>query len=247
MVGMETRPPAHSDRRHGLTKTLEMVVAALPGLGGPAGVMLNELAYRRLAERRDDWLEELALRLIAIEGRVGSLEDLTRDDHFVDALVTAGRIGERSHEKREMLRNAVLNVALAAELTNDRRHVLFDLVDRLPPGAVRLLKFVADKQYREGVIGYDPAPLHPVLLQISDVACLLVPTPDPGTDDGDVAIFFERQCERLRDEGLLDVGALSESGYQREHGYFAHHVRLDAVTRFGRSFLNFIEDPRDRE
>ena len=43
---------------------------------------------------------------------------------------------------------------------------------------------------------------------VADIAHLLSPTPAPGEGAGDVAIFFNKQCERLRDEGLLDFGAL---------------------------------------
>ncbi|MFF0150156.1 hypothetical protein [Micromonospora sp. NPDC005203] len=83
-------------------------------------------------------------------------------------------------------------------------------------------------------------------MPVADIADQLSPMQPRGDDSGDAEVLLDKQCERLRDEGLLDATALSESGYNADHRYFAHHVRLDAVTRFGRSFLAFVEDPRDR-
>ncbi|SCF27653.1 hypothetical protein GA0070561_4896 [Micromonospora saelicesensis] len=51
------------------------------------------------------------------------------------------RIAERSRrEKRELLRKAVLNTALAVDPDEDRHHVFFYLIERLPPVSLRLLK-----------------------------------------------------------------------------------------------------------
>jgi hypothetical protein len=50
-----------------------------------------------------------------------------------------------------------------------------------------------------------------------------------------------------KEEGLIDFSALSESGYDQENEYFAHDVRLDKLTLFGRMFMQFIEDPVDGE
>ena len=78
---------------------------------------------------------------------------------------------------------------------------------------------------------------------IADIAPLLWPA--SGERAGEVAASLDRQCERLRDEGLLGLGALSEAGhYDNENEYFPHHIALGSVSRLGRDFLAFIEDPR---
>jgi len=246
MVSMELKPPAQSDRRQGLGKIGEMAVSMIPGVGGPIGIALADALSRSYNRRMEEWLTGLAVALHDLEARVGSFEDLADNEAFVDAVAAGTRIAERSRrEKRELLRNAVLNTALAGDLDEDRQHVFFDLIDRLPPASVRLLKFVADPQYRDEVIGYEPPAEGSELVLVADIALLLSPTPTPGQRKGDAAALLDRQCERLRDEGLLDLGALSSAGYSNENEYFAHHVRLGGVTRLGRSFLTFIEDPRD--
>ncbi|MGC4795786.1 hypothetical protein ACLQ3H_16945 [Micromonospora saelicesensis] len=158
------------------------------------------------------------------------------------------RIAERSRrEKRELLRNAVLNTALAVDPDEDRHHVFLYLIERLPPVSLRLLKFLADSQYREEIDGAESSFPETELVLVADIARRLAPVQSPGGASGDIEVLLDKQCERLKDEGLLDVGSLTEAGYNGEHSYFAHYVRLDAVTRFGRSFLTFIEDPRDHD
>ncbi|MEU7590776.1 hypothetical protein AB0A95_31355 [Micromonospora sp. NPDC049230] len=247
MFTMELRPPAQSDRRQGLSKTAEMVVAAIPGVGGPLGVALADVLVRKHNRRMEEWLTDLAVALHELKERVGDFEHLADNEAFMDAVSAGTRIVERSRrEKRELLRNAVLNTALAGDPNEDQLHVFFDLVDQLPPVALRLLKFLADPQYREEIVGNEQDFLESELVLVADIAHRFSPGQPPGYDSGDAEVLLEKQCERLRDEGLLDVGALSEAGYNNDHRYFAHHVRLDAVTRFGRSFLAFIEDPRDQ-
>jgi hypothetical protein len=255
---MELKPPEQNDRRQGLSKVAEMAVSAIPGVGGPLGVALAEALARPYNRRMQEWLTELAVALHELEERVGDFEDLSNNEAFVDAMAAGARIAERSRrEKRELLRNAVLNTALAGDPDEDEQHVFFDLIDQLPPVALRLLKFLADPQFRQDLIG-DDAQL-PQMVRVADVASLLsrgrvgwvpgggvVPMQAPGEDSGAVAALVDKQCVRLRDEGLLDVGALSEAGYDKDHEYFAHDVVLDRVSRFGRSFLAFVEDPRDR-
>ncbi|MFF0150157.1 hypothetical protein [Micromonospora sp. NPDC005203] len=157
MFTMELRPPAQSDRRHGLSKAAEMVVSAIPGIGGPLGVVLADVLARPYNRRMEEWLTDLAVALRELEERVGDFEHLASNEAFVDAVAAGTRIAERSRrEKRELLRNAVLNTALAVDPDEDRQHVLFELVDRLPPVSLRLLKFLADPQYREDMIGNEP-------------------------------------------------------------------------------------------
>lgn len=243
---MELKPPTPSDRRQGLSKAAEMIVSAIPVVGGPLGIALADALERSYSQRMEAWLTDLAVALRQIEERVGGFQDLANNEAFLNAVAAGTRIVERSRqEKRNLLRNAVLNTALAADPDEDQQYVFFDLIDRLPPAALRLLKFIAEPRFREDVIGYKPPASRDELVLVADIAHLISPNPAPNERSGDLASFLNRQCIRLRDEDLLGVGALSQSGYENEGEYFGHHVRLGQVTRFGRSFLNFIEDPRD--
>jgi hypothetical protein len=43
--------PEDTDRRQGITKVVEMGIAAVPGVGGPLQIAFQEAAGRRLSER----------------------------------------------------------------------------------------------------------------------------------------------------------------------------------------------------
>jgi hypothetical protein len=248
MVGMELKPPTLSDRRQGLSKVGEMALSMVPVVGGPLGIALADALARPHQQRMDDWLASLAVALRELEERVGTFDDLADNEAFVDAVATGARAAERNRrEKRDLLRNAVLNTALAVDPDEDRQHVFFDLIERLPPMSLRMLKFVADARYREEVIGYEPPAARQQVVYIADIAPLLCPAPNFDDRRQDVVVLLDRLCVQLKDEGLLGTGSLTESGYDKEYEYFAHHVTLGAVTPIGRSFLEFIEDPRDND
>jgi hypothetical protein len=59
MLDMDTMPPSHSDRREGLQKTAEMLIASLPVVGGALQIAFNDAMGRQLLARREEWLTEL--------------------------------------------------------------------------------------------------------------------------------------------------------------------------------------------
>ena len=88
--------------------------------GGPFGVVLADVLARPYNRRMEEWLTGLAVALHELEERVGSFEDLADNEAFLDAVAAGFRITERSRtEKRELLRSAVLNTALAVDPDKD--------------------------------------------------------------------------------------------------------------------------------
>lgn len=90
-------------------------LAAIPAIGGALSELIDLVISPSLARRRDDWLRELANALEALEARVEGfrLENLAGNEAFVSATIQATRIAVGTHqrEKREMLRNTLLQVA----------------------------------------------------------------------------------------------------------------------------------------
>lgn len=91
--------PEDTDRRQGLTKVVEMGIAAVPGVGGPLQIAFQEAAGRRLTERRTRWLNDLAEKVRRLEDQIGDLDHLLDQDTFMDALTTASQIADRTSRR----------------------------------------------------------------------------------------------------------------------------------------------------
>jgi hypothetical protein len=62
MLNVDTTPPSHRDRREGLQKAAEMVIASLPVVGGALQIAFSDAMGRQLVARREEWLTELVLK-----------------------------------------------------------------------------------------------------------------------------------------------------------------------------------------
>lgn len=138
--------PEDTDRRQGLTKVAEMGIAAVPGVGGPLQIAFQEAAGRGLTERRRRWLNDLAEKVHRLEDQIGDFDHLLDQDTFMDAVITASQIADRTSRagKLELLRNAVVNSVLPDAPDDDTQQLFFDMLDRFTPTHVRLLKLLSD-------------------------------------------------------------------------------------------------------
>ena len=97
----------------------------------------------RLEQRREKWFTELAEGVEELRQRVDGLdlEALAGNDLFVDAVVTATRTVEHTHqaEKIEALRNAVLNSVAPDAPDADTQAIILNLIDRFTPSHLRLV------------------------------------------------------------------------------------------------------------
>lgn len=105
--------PTFEDVKHAGRKGL---VGMIPFVGN-AGSELLALLSSPVAERRDDWFEDLQRRLQELEGKIAGFkfDDLAKNKQFVSATLQATQAALRTHqqEKLEALKNAVTNVRLA--------------------------------------------------------------------------------------------------------------------------------------
>jgi len=228
---MEATPPAHSDRREGLQKAAEMVIASLPVVGGALQIAFQDAMGRSLIERRERWLTELAEAVNDLRDKIGDYSDAAKNAAFVDAVVTATQIADRTSrtEKRKLLRNAVLNAALPDSPDEDLQQLFFDLVDRLTPTHIQLLMVLADPPG-----WFDRTGLTRPRFALSSNRPALIEAAMPqfaGRRD-----LIERYYGALQNNSLV-IAPLG--------GMMTENAAFQPITsELGREFLTFIEDPR---
>jgi hypothetical protein len=140
---METTPPGKGPGREIAERIVEAGLGSVPVVGNALAVTFVTVLNWRLQERREKWLTELAEGLEDLSRRVDglSLEDLAGNDLFIDAMVTATRTVEHTHqaEKIDALRNAVLNSVAPDAPDADTQAIILNLVDQFTPSHLRLV------------------------------------------------------------------------------------------------------------
>jgi hypothetical protein len=140
---METTPPGKSTGREIVERAAEAALGSVPVVGNALAVTFVTALGWRLEQRRERWFTELAEGVEELRGRVDGLdlEDLASNDLFVDAVVTATRTVEHTHqaEKLEALRNAVLNSVAPDAPDADTQAVILNLIDQFTPSHMRLV------------------------------------------------------------------------------------------------------------
>jgi hypothetical protein len=217
--------PEDSDRKQGLTRTAEMGISFVPVVGSALQVAFNEVAGRRLADRRTGWLNDLAEKVNSLEGRIGDFAKLTSEDAFMDALTTAARIADRTSraEKLQALRNAVVNSVMPGAPDLDAQQLFFDMIDRFTPMHVRILQRARRRRR--------PGRTRPGSLILtgswSDIA------------RGIPELAGNPSLIEQYEPALLTTGAVDEPGPEMT----LREGRGPRVTPFGVKFLAFIADP----
>lgn len=139
------RPPAPT--------TADKIMGAIKALAGelPGGGLASEICgwfLRTPFERRtEEWqrtVGEVLHRLAAERGV--DLEELQKDERFVDTVLHATQVALRNAdtEKRQALRNAILNSALPSAPDDSRRQMFLNYIDLLTPWHLRLLHLFAE-------------------------------------------------------------------------------------------------------
>jgi hypothetical protein len=223
--------PEDTDRRQGITKVVEMGIAAVPGVGGPLQIAFQEAAGRRLSERRTRWLNDLAEKLHRLEGQIGNFDHLLDQDTFTDAVFTASQIADRTSRagKLELLRNAVVNSVLPDAPDDDTQQLFFDMLDRFTPTHVRLLKLLSDPPgwfTRHNIT-------KPNVMMGGKTVIIEAGMPELASRKD----LIDRYAAALGNAGLI---AQSLSGMMSEAGLWAA-----ATTPLAAEFLAFVADPEN--
>jgi hypothetical protein len=207
----------------------------VPVFGGTMAVALTVALNHKLNKRRERRFTELAEVVEELRDRFDGFdpESLAENEAFVDAVVTATRIVDRTsqQEKIEVLRNAVLNSALPAAPDQDIQQLYFALIDDLTPTHMRLLNLLDDPP---GWFDARPGLHRPQFGMMSSRTTLISAAMPDLADKGSQMI--ERFYAALTDGGLVN-GALG--GTMTGQGAWQ-----PVTTEFAARFLAFIRDPR---
>lgn len=133
--------PSKTKVDHALV-VIRAAIAATPLVGGSAVELFNALVTPPLEKRKSEWMESVAqeLQRLAKNGQL-SLEELTENEAFVDALLEASQAAMRTsnNEKKEALKNAVVNAALPNPPDESLQNIYIRLVNELTVWHIRIL------------------------------------------------------------------------------------------------------------
>lgn len=123
-------------------------------LGAAATELLNLVIAPPLDRRRAEWMNDVAGRLEQLEeDRALDLNQLQDDDAFITTVMYASQAAIKTHEaeKREALRNAVLNAALPHAPDAALQQHFVTLLDTLTVWHLRVLNLLGANEEREHV------------------------------------------------------------------------------------------------
>ena len=118
-------------------------LATIPVIGGTLTEVLSLVLAPAVTRRRDAWFKEVAEALEDAERKIDgfSIENLTQDEAFVSAVIEATRSAISTHkdEKRDALRNGLLNIALHRSTDEDQQATFLRYIDELTVWHIRIL------------------------------------------------------------------------------------------------------------
>lgn len=140
---MDAAPPGKSTGREIVERVVEAGLGSVPVVGAALAVTFVTALGWRLEQRREQWFTGLAEAIDELRERVADFdfETLADNDLFVDAVVTATRTVEHTHqeEKISALRNAMLNSVAPEAPDADTQAIFLNFVDRFTPSHLRLV------------------------------------------------------------------------------------------------------------
>jgi hypothetical protein len=212
--------------------TVKATVAAIPKWwAAPASEVVSLILGSPVERRRDEFLEDLAWVVRETAAKVDNLEPekLIQNEAFVSAMLQAARIAMGTHqkEKREYLRNALLNIATGKSTDELKQQIFLNAVEAFTPAHVKALDLIWRGAGRK--IPWDQ---HPAIgLQNRDYGTALgIIVPEvKGQPSLLTAIFFD-----LRTRGFSTLGGPEQVFPQG-----------GVITNLGIEFLNFILSSED--
>ncbi len=160
-------------------------LSAIPVIGGTVTEILSMVLAPAVSRRRDQWFKELADGLDHLEEKVEGFEvqKLAGDEKFVSAVIQATRTAAATHqrEKLEIIRNAVLNVALSKSSDEEKQVVFLHLIDTFSITHFEILRLFANPALfpstRRNDLRQRRALIDPMVLDLNDRGLLNDPRP----------------------------------------------------------------------
>ncbi|MCC6602134.1 MAG: hypothetical protein IT327_02930 [Anaerolineae bacterium] len=116
------------------------ILSIIPG----ASELFQYFVTPPLEKRRRDWMDEVGKVLYELQTNRGvNLEELQTNDAFIDTVLQATQIASRSsqQEKRDALRNAILNAALPSAPEQSLQQIFLTFIDTFTVWHIRILDF----------------------------------------------------------------------------------------------------------
>lgn len=124
-----------------------VLLRSVPIVGEPIARLVEWMMPSPFARGMDVWLAEVerSIRHLETQGAVVR-EDLRKDPAFMDVVLQASRAAYMTSktDKREALRNTILNSALPNSPDDSTRQIFINILDGFTEWHVRILKFLAD-------------------------------------------------------------------------------------------------------
>jgi hypothetical protein len=215
---------------------VKAVLSAIPYpcVGGPAAEFFAAIFRAPVQKRLEQWREDVAAAIRKLQESSVEIGALLQDEGFATMIIQATVVVLRNHhqEKREALRNAIVNAALSTQGATDIHLAFVRFVDELSPAHVRLLRAI---KYREGEIA--PLKSYPEIYHLISKDALGQPTTD----------LFKMYCLELESRGLIRIspdiddfpGIYEASAWVSGGGVDLPRICLSEV---GANFLAFISD-----
>ena len=225
------KPPKASagDVAHAVAKA---AIGSLPYAGNAAVEAFQLIFGPPIEKRKMAWMEDVAeaIRKLEAAGKTVA-EDLASNDVFLDTMMQASQAAVRTSqkEKRDALRNAVLNAALPYAPDESRQQIFLSWVESLTVWHLRMLKLFADppRWYQEN--NRQPPQYH---ITSSLSGLLTNAYPELAKED--------RLCDKLAKD-LYNAGLIGSDSIKvmmSASGAFEKRA-----TELGNQFLQFITDP----
>lgn len=221
--------PSAADHLHTLARA---GVSSIPIVGGPGVELFQMLVTPSLDRRRHEWMESIAEGLNKLEEKTGNIvDDLKSDESFIDTVMQASQAALRTsqQEKKDALRNAVLNAALPSHPDESRQLMFINWIDRYTPWHLRMLRLFADP-----MCWYQQQKRQPPQYHISGSLSALLTDAYPELKSQ--RDFYDKVGKDLYNDGLMK----SESLHVMMSGSGPFERR---ATPLGEELLRFITDP----
>lgn len=214
-----------------INRGLKATVSALPVVGGAIGEFVTFVIGDPAQERRDDFMRELyaGIKKLGADNEQAKEERLRENVQFQATFIQAAQSAARTvqDEKKAMLRNAVLNMAVGT-IDENVRQIFMQFIERLTPLHVALLSFLnnpianpAAKQRASNMMAGS----------LSDMVRVAIPELGNNMDFANILIA-DLEAAKLTNGAALNV-TMSGDG-----------LLASRTTELAKSFLRFISDPR---
>lgn len=122
-------------------------IGMIPIAGVPASELLNLIVTPSLEKRRTQWFEDIGTRLkILEENNKISLEELSKNEEFIDITLQATQVALRTSqkEKKEALKNVIINSAKPNSLDFTIKQMFINCIDSFTDLHLKILDIFSD-------------------------------------------------------------------------------------------------------